>query len=188
MSIVNKFRLGGRLMTTSLFYERTRAKDGDLSLCLFSIDGREKVNQSDGSSLINARKTFVELEDPTGYKWAEQYLESYDHFTRFLAASWFVEELDKWKEEIRIRLQSKSIDLVHKLLYDEDAPEGTRLSAAKYLAEEGWTKKQSKGRPSKQAVKAELKRETAKQKALREDAERIGLSLAVDNDKKKKAK
>ena len=34
---------------------------------------------NDSPGLINARKTFVELGDPSGYKWAMLYLGDYEH-------------------------------------------------------------------------------------------------------------
>jgi len=184
MSIIknSRFRSNGHLLTVSLFYERAVSFKKDLNQALFSLKGRTLVNEVTGKNLIDARSTFVELEDPTGYKWATTYLESYEHFKRFEDATWFQEELTEWREEIETKLKARAINVVTQLLLNEDASEGTRLSAAKYLAEQGWEKKSNRGRPSKKEVAANLKRETRKRSVLTDDAERIGLKI-VDGGK-----
>ena len=56
--------------------------------------------------------------------------------------------------------------------------ENLSFQAMKYLADNQYLDKGSKrGRPSKEDVKAELKKETEANRIFRDDAERIGLRL-----------
>lgn len=178
------FRTNGHLLTVGLFYERCVTFGKDLDYCLFSIDGRTTEFQTPEGHirpLISAKDTYIDLEDMTGYKWSKRYLESYVHFERLLGATWFRELKDEWDREIEMGLRARALDAVMELAEDVEAPEGTRLSAAKYLAEKGWERRHSKGtgagRPSKEAVKQKVKEMAEKQTQESEDAERIGLKL-----------
>lgn len=173
-----KFRSNGHLLTVPLFAERSQEFKKPLDKVLFTMDGKNPTHPETGATLINARDSFIELEDITGHKWAKTYLESYEHFKRFVGATWFREEMENWVEEIGVIQKARALQVVQDLLLDAEAPEGTRLSAAKYLAEKGWDKKvNSKGRPSKELIKGELKKAVRKATDLENDAERIGLKV-----------
>jgi hypothetical protein len=175
------FRSNGHLLTVPLFYERAKMFQKDISLSLFSIEGRTKENPVNGLPLVNAKDTYVSLRDPTGYKWAKLYLESYDHFDRLMGAMWFKELKTEWDREIEMALRSEALDTISSLSKDSEAPEGTRLSAAKYLAEKGWEKRHkqvaSKGRPTNASVTREAKK--LAQEAEREDKDMHRLGLKV---------
>jgi hypothetical protein len=127
----------------------------------------------DKPGLINARKSFVYLGDPSGYKWAMQHLGDWAHFKALEKCKWFREALEVWREELRSKIQSEAIDIIKAVAESDDKQ---ALVAARYLAEYGWQKgPTTRGRPSKAEVTGALKQ--AVEMASDEDADlkRIGL-------------
>lgn len=156
----------GAWYTQQLFIEPWNLLDPDKRVCepIFSL-------HSDKPGLINARSTFVALMDPTGYRWAMKYLGSWQHFERLSKCTFFAEALDGWLEEIRIKQVSEAVNRIRAIAEDGSAQ---AINANKYLAEEGW-KKPNRGRPSKEALTGELKRQARVVAEHTEDALRIGL-------------
>jgi hypothetical protein len=138
----------------------------------FSLD-------NDVPGLINARRTFVELEDPTGYKWAMRYLGgSYEHWQRLMACSWFQDAYKGWLDELKAKLQMNSLEELKDIIAEEGAPAATRAACARYLAEAGWEPKATKrGRPGASEIAGELKRAVRESREVQDDMERIGLKV-----------
>lgn len=131
--------------------------------------------------LESFKEVFVSLMDPTGYKWAESRLGSWEHFKRLMKCSWFREEVDAAVDEIKTIFRTQALDNIRVITKDEEAPQATKLAAARYLAEAGWEARESKrGRPSKAEVQGALKRETEARLEGEEDLARIG-GLSVIN-------
>lgn len=128
----------------------------------------------DKPGLVNCRKTFVALEDPTGYEWSMQYLGDYEHWKKLMKSKWFQEAYDVWMEELKMKLRSQAIKRI-KEIQDEGQP-AQALVASKYLASFEW-EKAGRGRPSKQEITGELKRAAEALKVEDEDAARIGLKV-----------
>ncbi len=128
----------------------------------------------DRDGLINARKTFVELNDPSGYKWAIKYLGDWNHWQRLMKCQWFQTAVNAWRDELVMKLQSEAIDVIKEIAQTPEHK--SALPAARYLHELG---KQSggRGRPSKATIDAELKREVEARTDTDLDAERIGLRV-----------
>lgn len=124
--------------------------------------------------LINARRTFVELRDPTGYKWATRYLNSYEHFTRLLTCPWFRDAVTEYVDEIKVLIRQEALA---KLIEISQGDSSQAAMAAKYLANYDWEKNQHRGRPSKEELKGELKRAASALTEEQEDAKRIGLTI-----------
>lgn len=164
--------INNRWLTTSLFWERywnisekERPKDVEAVFSLYD----------DKPGLVNCRKTFVELGDPTGYKWAIQYLGDYEHWQTLMKKPWFREAVDVWVEELNAKLLGEAIS-VYRLLARAGTTETIKMQAASKLAEQPWNKAK-KGRPSKEDINAQLKTEARKRTAEDDDLERIGLKL-----------
>ena len=66
----------------------------------------------DKEGLINGRKTFVELGDPTGYKWAMKYLGDWDHWLVLEQCTWFKEALAEWRRELDSKIASEAMDRI----------------------------------------------------------------------------
>lgn len=160
-----------RWLTKALFWDQlqnTHVSDRYELPPVFTLYG-------DRPGLINARKTFVELGDPTGYKWAMKYLGDYDHWQALLTRPWFRDALETWVSELNAKLLGEAIDTYREVARTSDS-ESVRLTAAKYLAEQPWNK-EKKGRPSKADIDAQVKTEARKRTVEDDDLERIGLKL-----------
>jgi hypothetical protein len=128
--------------------------------------------------LVNARKTFVELEDPTGYEWSMRYLGgNFEHWTRLIACSWFREAYDAWMLELNAKLKARYLAKIRATVEDEATPAAVRMAALKYLHTLDKPAKRSAGQPSKEEVAGELRRSVREAKAIAEDMERIGLKV-----------
>lgn len=129
----------------------------------------------DRPGLINARTTFIEMNDPTGYQWAMTYLKSWKHWEEWLLkAKWFREALDSWLQELEIKTRSEALTTIKDI---SQSGSGQALAAAKYLAESGWVKGTKRGRPSKEELTGELKAQAEALKQTNLDMERVGLKL-----------
>lgn len=156
--------------TSQLFYDRWYLLKEDKRLFnpVFTL-------YEDRPGLINARKTFIELRDPTGYLWSIRYLNSWLHWEVLIKLTWFQEAYGIWLKELKTMIQQEAIQKI-RTIAQEDSPQA--LVAAKYLATAEWEKAAStRGRPSKQELKSELKKAVEEAAVLSEDAERIGLTL-----------
>lgn len=122
---------------------------------------------------ISVRASFIELRDPTGYKWADKYLKDYKHFEKLMEAPWFSSVFKALQKELKEILKSEAIQKIIQIA-SEDSPQA--LQAAKYIASAEWEKATSgRGRPSKEELRGELKRAADQVYQESEDAERIGL-------------
>lgn len=155
--------------TAQLFWEKSIDLPIDLRIIepVFSL-------YDDKPGLVNARKTFVELNDPTGYKWAQRYLGDYEHWTRLMKCKWFAEAYDRWMEEMKMKLRSEALESIRRIA--SEASDAQALVASKYLAGFEWEKKE-RGRPSKNELSGELKRQARILSDEDADMERIKLKV-----------
>jgi len=168
------------LLTVPLFYERAKLFKKDTDRSIFSIDGRTKVHPDNGRALVDAQRSYILLEDKTGYKWSQAYLDSFEHFSRLMGATWFRELKEVWDAEIDAKLQARAIKAVVSLMEDPEAADSVKLASAKYVAEKGWERRHKaseKGRPSKADIAKAVKAKTEKLTQEDQDMERIGLKL-----------
>lgn len=145
-----------RFLTEALFLEAIRIKKLEHRKVhpIFSLSTR-KVYEG----LVPFYQSFVEIGDPTGYKWAEKYLGSWEHYVQLLKCSWFKEVLDKALDKLEAQNLSQAIDEIKDIAAN---PGPQRLAATRYLAEKGWKKGSGKttvgrGRPTKQDIDNNLK-------------------------------
>lgn len=158
----------GKFYTKQLFWEvwnSVKIEDRDVSP-VFSL-------HIDRPGLINARRTFIDLNDPTGYKWALEYLGTWKHWEALQRAPWFVEAVSEWREELKIKMASESLTAIKEIA---DGSTSNALAANKYLVEQGWLKS-GRGRPSREELKGELKKRAEQLETTNNDLERIGLKL-----------
>ena len=153
--------------TRQLFYEPWSKlnKEAQVAEPVFSFTGRP--------GYIDAHTTFVNLGDPTGYKWAIEFLESYQHFEVLLNCDWFKSEFDKWVHEIEVKMRSEAIEKLREVAAGDSAQ---ATVAAKFISTLDY-KKGSKGRPSNAEIKGELRRQVRIIEEESDDAARIGLKV-----------
>jgi len=173
----DKFRSGnGQFYTRSLFYEPWAEQAHgvqEINKPLFTLYKDEMT--LDGLPLISCRKTFIQVGDPTGYKWSEKYLGGWPHLQKLLEAPWFRVAYNQWRSELEAKLQSEMVEKIKDI-----AKSGSPASfqAAKYLAAYGYLPATGKrGRPSKQEIDNELRRAVNAQASDEEDYKRASLKL-----------
>lgn len=128
---------------------------------------------SDRPGLVNARKTFVALGDPTGYRWCMEYLGDWEHWKKLMKCPWFVKAFDAWNDELNIKLRSEAMDVIRAIANEEGNK--SALPAARYLAELDKTAK--RGRPGKAEITAEAKKLAEASQDQNDDMQRIGLKI-----------
>ena len=130
------------------------------------------------------KEFFLLEEDPTGYSTAIKFFGSYDHWLMMMRNStWFREAVERLKEELYIRLKSKSVKRIAEIAFNPEDRQS--LAAAKYLATADYDKSDGRGRPSKAEVTGKLKEAVQIAEADKEDMERIGLRLVTSSGVKK---
>ena len=165
----------GNWYTSALFYET----------CLHHTHKMRTIDPvfslyDDRPGMINCQKTFVELRDPSGYKWAVAYLGDFRHWERLYELVWFREAVDIWRTNLRMKLQSEALEKIQEIASGDSSQ---ALAAAKYIAEEGWISTNGRGRPSKAEVDKNLKTLTREAQVVHDDAERIGLKV-INGDRR----
>ena len=144
---------------------------------------------ADKPGKVSVRRTFVEMNDPTGYKWAMKYLDSYQHWENLMKLDWFKEAYNVWMRELHAKMRSDAILKIQHIANDEETSDSQRLAASKYLAERPYEQadlnkaEKKRGRPSKAEVRGELKKAVKMDAETAAEFERVGLKL-VEGGKK----
>ena len=155
--------------TKSLFHEMW------IGIPIESRTGTPKFSlHRDKPGLINFGKEYIAYGDMTGYKIADKYLEGYSHWNMLMKAQWFKEAKAIWDEEIEARLHAEAMETLVAISKGE-GPQA--IQAAKFLATKQYREKGSlakgRGRPTKDQIEGELKREAEDLKTITNDAARI---------------
>ncbi len=148
---------GGKRMTTGLFFETAR---GEMELPpLFS--------------LLEWRKKYVSMEDPTGYTQAMELLGDWEHWLFLRSSTTLKPYFDSWDKELEIRLRSKAIANMIKHSKTEKGQ-----TSAKWLAEAGFKidkEKNDKRFKQNKDTEEEVKKEVSAR--VKDDMERLGLKV-----------
>jgi hypothetical protein len=151
----------GRYITRGLFLETiTPGFDFDPPFTLKNYDHLGKASM---------KKVYMSYNDPTEYQFAIDVLGSWEHWEKLCNTEWFRPIVEEWRTEMETKVRSLGVSQMAML-----ALEG-KESAAKWLAEGGWSKK--RGRPSKAEIEGEKKKAARVRDNLHEDMARLGLKL-----------
>ena len=162
-----------RMQTKALFFETTLPEyrlevEPEWTL-------KEKDHTVDGKTYVSMKRIYLEMEDVTEYDFAIATLGSFLHWETLCKVSWFKEHIEQWRKELNLKLKAKGMRSIIKAATTD---ENLSFQAMKYLSDNQYLDKGSKrGRPSKEDVQAELKKEAEANRVFLDDAERIGLSL-----------
>jgi len=108
------------------------------------------------------RNLFIEIGDPTGYVFAEQYVEGGYRSWKKIANSFDAKsEIGEWMETLSVRLQAEAILNI--------AKNRESFQANKWLADRGWDEKEDK------RTKEAKKRAAEVDQFIKNDMERLGL-------------
>jgi len=127
-------------------------------------------------------KTFVAMNDPTGYQWAIKYLGSYQHLEKLLTSKWFQEAFAIWVRDLHAKMRGEALANIADVAANAESPT-QRLQAAKYLAERPYEVVDNKrsgakrGRPSASELKGHLKELANISEQTQEEFARIGLKV-----------
>lgn len=136
----------GRYIVQGLFLE-DRYNTGT---AFYTYDGIDKEYK--GKLYPSLKRLYLEHSDPVEYDFANTYLYDWPHWQRLCRNKTVSAEIDKWREELSLKLMSEGVLSMINLAVEKES-----YQASKYLADRGWDVK-DKGRPSKEAVEGELKK------------------------------
>jgi len=126
---------GGRYLTQSLFLELNYNTD----FAVYTFDGEDKEYK--GKVYPSLKRLYLEAEDITEYRFANQHLFNWEHWQRMKENKILRAHFDTWADELEVYIRSQGLASV--LEMSEHS-----FQAAKFLVEGGWSKR-GVGRPSK---------------------------------------
>jgi 5-methylcytosine-specific restriction endonuclease McrA len=159
----------GRFRTRSLFKEMWKLNPNQDMPPLFSLKADD-----DEDGLISIKRIYLDMLDPTEYRFAVGLFRDPKHWRHLCGLDWFKTYLDQWRWELRAKLRAQAIDNLIRLSEDN-------LTAIKTLATEDFIyqsyleetpPKRRVGRPNK-----EKPDNTPDEDTLANDAARIGLKV-----------
>lgn len=154
----------GRYITQGLFLEIGY----DTSKAIYTLDGEDKEYK--GKSYPSLKKLFLTFSDPVEYNFANEYLYDWEHWQRISNNKILLEHISKWREELKLSLVSEGVLTLIDLAKNQQS-----YQAGKWLADNGWDKN-TKGRPSREDVEAEVKKQADKMADYEEDFELLDIS------------
>lgn len=145
--------------TKSLFFELVDEK----ATTLYSL-------RSEDCERPSLYRLYLAEADLTEYDFANKYFEGLDHWEIICKASWFRPLVTKWRRELRLKLESQVFKAI---VQEAEEPDSKNRFSANKMIWEKLQKANPRGRPTKEEVEGELKRETHAEKQLQEDLKRI---------------
>lgn len=129
----------GRLLTQSLFLEI-----GYSSSAIYTL--KDVDHDYNGVMYPSMKRLYLEVADPTEYKFATAYLASWDQWQRITSNKIMKPFIDKWRFELEVKLRSDGVLAVRR---HSQSKHPSAWQASKWLADRGWDTKGA-GRPSKE--------------------------------------
>ncbi len=162
------------MRTTSLFWEvrKDRSEDADF-FPLFTL--KEDDHEVDGLYLFSLKKIYLSYDHVPGleYDFAKDVLGSWEHWLKLVKSS-MRHEFQSWRDELDVRIKAEAL---RSLMQASRAPDARGVTAAKYLADKGYSDKRTAGRPSTEEVERQKKIAVDVQNNLASDMERLGLKV-----------
>lgn len=159
--------------TKGLFYETTLPDERPEFGTSWTL--KEKDLIVGDKTYKSMKRVYLDMEDVTEYDFAMATLNSYKHWERLVESPIIRKHIDQWRKELNLKLKARAMKAI---INAATVDEKSSFQAMKYLADNEYLDKKAKrGRPSKEEVSAELRREVEINKTFKDDAERIGLKL-----------
>lgn len=136
----------GKWRTQSLFLEFSWDEDAKYSLSDSHKEYKGKVYPS-------LKQLYVEEGDTTEYEFANKYFGGWSHWKRLRGNKAIAKHIDEAQEELELKLMALG---VKRIIEHSKGDKG--YQASKWLADRGWDTRKA-GRPSKDEVEGELKRQ-----------------------------
>lgn len=159
--------------TKGLFYETTLPDERPEFGTSWTL--KEKDLIVGDKTYISMKRIYLSMEDVTEYDFAMATLGSYKHWERLIESPIIRKHIDQWRKELNLKLKARAMKAI---INAATVDEKSSFQAMKYLADNEYLDRKTKrGRPSKEEVSAELRKEVEINKTFKDDAERIGLKL-----------
>jgi hypothetical protein len=137
------------------------------------------LKDNDHAGLPSLKRLYLEECDPTEYRFATKYLGGWEHWKKLRECEWFKPYLDSWREELELRLKSDQYYRIMKEAQD-DLNKNSHASR-KFIIEtvrkiqrnEDLSEKNTKGRPSKDAIDRKALEIAQTHDDIRDDLKRI---------------
>ena len=147
-----------------LFYEMTLS---DKSSVVYTL---KDVDHEGYPSLY---RLYMETNDPTEWRFAQECLDGWEHWEMLCATTWFKPYVERWRRELELRMKSEALS---RIMRESKTGSKESFQANKYLLEKGWEPKDSqhrRGRPSKDEIAKAAKEIATTDRRLEEDFERL---------------
>jgi hypothetical protein len=141
----------GAYLTQSLFLEVGYNKDR----AIYTFNDEDKEYK--GKIFKSLRKLYLETEDPTEYIFATRYLHGWDHWQRIVNNEILLERIEKWREELEVKLRSKGVRAMLSLTE-------SNATAAKWAVDGLW----ARSKPGRKTA-AQKRKEERVQKRVTDD-------------------
>lgn len=161
--MTNRFRNSNNVrFLKELFFETAVNRDNVLYT----------LKNEDHEGYPSLYRLFMESNDPTEYQFATQYLDGWEHWKILSECTWFKPYVQKWREELNIKIRS---EVWAKVIKKASGTDKDALSAAKMVEDVFGDRKtgNARGRPSKAEIKANAEKMAAEASRLEDDLARI---------------
>lgn len=155
----------GTVKSRALFVQTRSQHQGEEFDPLFSLQ-RDKVLE--GKLYPSLKELYVQIGDITEYNFALEVFGDWETWHQIQASPILAPHIQKWREELEVKLRSEAINTLIKVSASPDAKSTT---AAKYVAEKGWEKQYREKDPVQSRIQKKLSAE------FEDDAARIGLKV-----------
>lgn len=158
----------GRFRTQSLFIEHRNPK----------YPSPFTLKDQDHKGATSMRLKYLEISDPTEYSTAIALLgpQGWRHWQILTQCTWFKPHLARWRSELKTKFESDRFQEMRDVAdHQKGTPAG--VAATKWLADRYSSKGTApkRGRPSESEKALLLREESAEDKLLEEEGERVGL-------------
>lgn len=161
------FRRNSSLVTKGLFLENYTE---DRANVMYSLS---RFDKDEAKSLY---KLYMAKEDLTEYEFALEYFESWEHWQSIANAAWMKPHLEKWRQELEIKLKSMA---VKEMIKEATLGGKNAFQALKWIIDKGWIEKAQgpgRGRPSKEEIKRAAIEQAFSDTQIKEDIARLGIN------------
>lgn len=161
----------GQLYTRRVFLE-TSYNLNDRSMIQYTLTDRD---HPDG--YVSLYRLYMEAEDPTEFRFAETYLDSFEHWKLICATEWFKPIVARWRKSLEAKIRQQIVDRV--ISISKDDTHKNQFEALKVMLQGSWKEKEETrkaGRPSKEEIKGHLVKEAEEDKMVQEELNRLGVN------------
>lgn len=166
MTVSRFTNASGAWYLLGLFWELAE----DKSTALYTLKDRDHLG------LPSLYRLYMEANDPLEFVFANTFLDNYSHWVRLTECTWFKEYIARWRTELELKLRSEALN---RLKSDAASQSKSAQVSNRFLLDRGWIigDKPRRGRPTKDQVKAEAKRQAEASQQQDADLARISPKL-----------